>query len=442
MKRRSIAVGLACVVLSAAGCAYNPALEPESPEQPPAAPPAVEAPGSWIPPYTPAQLAILAPVDHPVSAPAVRILPDLARFAYGTNRAMRDPEEALKLTRMVAAVLDDSPRFYAISAASADLANPLVQYGPPADPEADGFVLAKRGEGGVAELGPAPLDEAAKASYVEGTTRAGKGDWKGAVEAFNAAVAKSPKVPALHVAVADALVMAGDDEAAEQACQRAIALDPTFASAYLTLAEIAERRHDGLAARPLAEALAYQPSSIRAQALAVKLGGGGKRIAPFSVLLDVDSVGAIHAAGPGQNPGLMYAGCRGVMRYEPEVRAQIFEEPKGTPYYLSVVEEVVCVEAALGAYMVDRRMGHARERDERLEALIALAQEDGLAGYVLFEILGPYRPERARSAPPDMHRAVVRYVERHVLGQKSAPEGVYNAGLSPMTRRSPSRGGT
>lgn len=426
--RRALA---ACLlgILGAAGCAAMPGEGPETPETP-VEPPRVEAPGAWIPPYSPAQLALLAPVGRAISTRAVRVLPDLGRFAYAANRPLRDPDEALKFTKMVATVLSDSPRFYAIDQAAAELENPLVQYGPPPDVEADGFLLAKRGEGGAVDLVLAPLDDAARASYERGASLGGTSDWKGAVEAFRAAVARSPKVPALRTALADALVMLGDADAAEIACQEAIALDPTYASAYLTLAEISERKHDGLTQKPLAEALALHPGSQRGLALVARLGGGGKRIAGFPVLLDVDAAGAIHAAAPGGNAGQIYAGCRAVMRYEPEVRAQIFEEPKETPYYLSVVEEVVCVEAALGAYMIDRRSGHAETRDGRIESLLDLAHGEGLSGYVMFEILGPRRPERARAAPPDVHRAIVRYVERYVLGQKEAPEGVYNASLS------------
>ena len=42
----------------------------------------------------------------------------------------------------------------------------------------------------------------------------------------------------------------------------------------------------------------------------------------------------------------------------------------------------------------------------------------------MFEILGRRRPERARAAPPEVHRDIVGYVERHVLGHRDAlPEG-------------------
>lgn len=423
-------LGLGLGLLAGAACSPHPPL-PEVPVEAPLLPPKRDDPSAWLPAYTPAQLALLTPVSHTIQTPATRVLPDLQRFWYANNRPLRDPGEAVKFTRMVATVLSDSPRFYSIDEAPAELENPRVQYGPPPEAEPDGFLISKRGEGGVGELVPAPLDEAARASFTQGTELSRAGNWAGAVTAFRAAVAKSPKVPALRVALADALVRVGNESEAEMSCQESIAADPTYAPAYLTLAEISERRHDGLANKSLAEALAYQPNSRRGLALSTRLGSSGQRIAAFPIFLDVDAAGAIHAASPGGNPSQIYAGCRAVMRYEPEVRAQIFEQPRETPYYLSVVEEVVCVEAALGAYLVDRSRDKTLTPDPKLEALLNLAHEDGLSGYVMFEILGQHRPERARVAPPEVHRAIVRYVERHVLGQKHAPEGVYNASLSP-----------
>ena len=95
--RRALA---ACLVgiLGAAGCAAMPGEGPETPETP-VEPPKVEAPGAWIPPYSPAQLALLAPVGRAISTRAVRVLPDLGRFAYAANRPLRDPDEALKIAR-------------------------------------------------------------------------------------------------------------------------------------------------------------------------------------------------------------------------------------------------------------------------------------------------------------------------------------------------------
>jgi hypothetical protein len=120
------------------------------------------------------------------------------------------------------------------------------------------------------------------------------------------------------------------------------------------------------------------------------------------------------------------------MRFEPGLRARIFEHAPEVPYYLSMVEEVICLEAALGAYLLERveheRSGKGMEADPKIEALLRIAKGDGLAGYAMFEILGKHRPERARAAPSEVHRAVMAYVERHVLRQGSAlPEGVYTA---------------
>jgi hypothetical protein len=125
------------------------------------------------------------------------------------------------------------------------------------------------------------------------------------------------------------------------------------------------------------------------------------------------------------------------MRYEPDIRAQIFDQPVETPYYLSVVEEVICIEAALGAYLVEQHENEAP--DPQLDDLLALARQEGLSGYVMFEILGMHRPERARVAPPEMHRAVVHYIHQRVLGQKDTPDGLYNAGSEPPPN--PARGG-
>src|SRR6185436_10178317 len=156
------------------------------------------------------------------------------------------------------------------------------------------------------------------------------------------------------------------------------------------------------------------------------------RFRPFAIFIDVDSVGAIHVGSAGTTPAQLYASCRAVMRYEPEVRSAIFGQPLETPYHLTAVEEIVCLEAAMGAYVVqmsDRETPGAQP-DPALDGLMRLAGEEGLSGYVMFEILGRHRPERARMAPPDVHKAMVEYVQRHVLGSSAeAPAGVYTARL-------------
>jgi len=129
----------------------------------------------------------------------------------------------------------------------------------------------------------------------------------------------------------------------------------------------------------------------------------------------------------------MYSSCRAVMRYEPEVRAAIFDQPKSVPYYLSVAEEVVCLEAAFGAYLMEMSSEEQADSqpDPAMDRLVKLAKDEGLSGYVMFEILGQYRPERARMAPPDVHRAMVEYIGKHVISgsAEDAPKGVYTASL-------------
>ena len=112
------------------------------------------------------------------------------------------------------------------------------------------------------------------------------------------------------------------------------------------------------------------------------------------------------------------------MRHEPQLRAQIFAQPRETPYSLSVAEEVICLEAGLGAYL----SGKGEKKDPDLDLLLRIAREDGLSGYVMFEILGQHRPERARAAPADVHRDTVAYLERWVLTTREpVSEGIYTA---------------
>ena len=425
--RRAVAALILLTIPGAMGCAGR---TPQAPVSPNAAAQTVKLPGTpgspkaWLPEYTSAQLALLAPVDHPIPTPAERVFPDLERFWYANNRRLEEPEDALKFTRMVATILSDSPRFYALDAVAGRVENAVMQYGPPGA-EPDGWSVARRGSNGVGELAVAPGAAEARGDFDRGLALAIKGDAAGAIAAFQAAAIKSPRAPAISMALGAALAKSGKLDEAARAYNVAIAADATFAPPYVALAELAEKRGDVAAARKLAaEALAYQPDSKGALALAKRLGAGGVRVAPFAIFLDVDSVGAIHVATAEGNPAQMYGGCRAVMRYEPEVRAQIFEQPSETPYYLSVVEEVICIEAALGAYMVDRK-DDDEAPDANMEELLALAHEEGLSGYVMFEILGQHRPERARVAPPDVHRAMVRYVERDLFGQKPAPAGVY-----------------
>jgi tetratricopeptide (TPR) repeat protein len=296
--------------------------------------------------------------------------------------------------------------------------------------------------------------------------RAAKAPAAEAVATLRDALVANPGVPALHVALADVLRKSGAGPQAEAGYKAAIALDPTFAPAHLGLALLADQKNDVAAARrELAEALAWHPPDKAGLELAQKLGGavpshdgaasgpkprapGGAqdradggwgdipraagnlagRVQPFAIFLDVDEVGAIHVATAANDAAQIYGGCRAVMRYEPELRAQLFRQPSETPYALSVAEEVICLEAALGAYFVARASNQPAP-DPELDQLHRIAREDGLSGYATFEILGRHRPERARLAPLDVHRDVVRYVERRVLGRRQPlADEMYTAG--------------
>src|SRR5215218_4851301 len=156
--RRAFAGLMLFALTGGTGCSSAP--------PPPATPPAdraatgprsPEGPPGWLPAYTPQQLALLKPVDHTIQVPAMRVFPDLKRFWYANNRPLATPEDAFKFTKMVATILNDSPRFYTLDEGPAETANPIVQYGPPPPAEPDGFQVVKRGDGGVGELVPAQL---------------------------------------------------------------------------------------------------------------------------------------------------------------------------------------------------------------------------------------------------------------------------------------------
>jgi tetratricopeptide (TPR) repeat protein len=452
-----LAQGVLCALPSLAGCGFD-AQPPASPAS--EAPPAGRVP-SWVPALSSAQTALLAPVKRAVKSPAARVFPDLERFGYANNRPLARDEDAIKFTRMVTQVLNDSPRFYVLGDLPAGAANPIVQYGPiPGEP--DGLSIVAWSADGVGRLVPAPGAAEASGPLAQASDLVRQGKASVAADLLRAAVAHTPRVPALGAALGAALAAGGRAGDAELAYREAMAADPTFAPAHLGLAELADARGDRRAARhELAEALALDPSSLssrRGAELLAKLGPAGEgagraaggwydapapksagdapsatpsatgRGEPFPVFLDVDDAGAIHVASGAGDAAQIYGGCRAVMRHEPELRAQIFQQPRETPYYLSVAEEVVCLEAGVGAYLATGKGGKPERIDPDLEQLLRIAREDGLSGYVMFEILGRHRPERARTAPPDVHRDTVGYVERWVLARhEPAPEGVYNA---------------
>lgn len=441
--RGALSTGVLLLLSFAPGC-YD--LTPLAASPSPAPAHVVNVP-SWVPPLTPQQTALLLPPDRAVKTVADRVFPDLERFGYADNRPLGSDDQALQFAAMVTKVLNDSPRFYALGEAPKEAANVIGQYGPQAgDP--DGFKIVTRRADGIGELVAAPGADEARPVLARGTDLAKGGNLPGALEVFRAGVAKYPQVIALQMALAEGLVASGDLQGGDAAYRAAIAMDPTFGPAHLGHAELALRRNDlGTARGETIEGLAYDPPSKRglglAMALAQRSAHSGKgsavdggwvdpppgpvvvaateRVDPFLVFLDVDAKGAIHVATSKSEAAQVYGGCRAAMRFEPEVRAHFFHQPAETPYFLNVVEEVVCVEAALGAYLSAKASGGAV--DENLEKLLSLARSEGLTGYAMFEVLGSHRPERARAAPPEVHRAIAGYVEHGVLTRRAPVVG-------------------
>jgi tetratricopeptide (TPR) repeat protein len=392
------------------------------------APEAERLPG-WLPPYSSAQLELLAPMEHDLDVAAPRVFPDLARFGYSDNRPLLNPRRAIQLAALVDDVLEKSPRYYVLGTASAELANDIAQYGPVPASEPDPWLVVRRDGRGVGTLAAPSLSPEARRAYDEGLRRYDRGDAAGAVTELRVAVDQGPTVPGFRLGLAEALAKSGDLKGAEAMFEAAVAIDPTLATAHLGLAKVRLLAGHRAAAHPeIAEALALHPGYGRALEVADEVvpgaaGDGDVRIPAYRVFLDVDAKGAVRVLAEEDGaPALAYASCRAAMRYEPDFRAAVFGEDRQTPYYLRVAEEVLCHEAALGAYLAARNADPDEQPiDNRAEALLDLAAREGLSGFVMYEILGKYRPERARTAPPAVHDAVLRYVEAVILGPATAP---------------------
>jgi tetratricopeptide (TPR) repeat protein len=436
---------LARRLLTAAGLAvattacHVPASTPEEP-----APADAARPPTWLPPYTAAQRALLEPGSDPVPVPARRTYPATGAFRHAKDRVLSDPRDAMRITRMVAEIVEQSPRIYAIANAGPDVANTVAQYGPPGGDAPDGWALAYKDPTGDILLAPAPVSGDAKREHESGLAAQKEGRDADALAHFRRAAEKSPLVPELRLAVARSLGKTAPAEA-ERAYRSALALDPTFSTAHEGLAALLAARGDRRGAiASLARALALHPRSKSALALARSLGAPEQpRVEPFAIFLDVDVMGAIRIASAPTTAARMYAGCRAVMRYEPELRGLIFDVPASEPYFLSATEEILCIESGIGAYVAERatayEQGRSPTEDAQARGLLEIAHRQGLLGYVMFEVLGKHRPEHARTAPPTVFRATVAYVERYVLGVADESESDTKVALAPGPQGGPMR---
>jgi tetratricopeptide (TPR) repeat protein len=408
----------ALVLVSSAGCQARWVQRAAPPE-----PPADERP-SWLPEYSPAQQALLAPSRDPVAVPARPTYPVLDEFLHGAPRRLEDPRDALEVTRLVAELIERSPRSYALSDATPELANLVAQYGPSPTAEQDLWAQARRDAFGnvhLVRLAPPP---AALEALAEGARTEALGDDVAAKRAYLRAAELAGREAAAPKLALARLTARSSSERAEALYEEVLALDPTLARAHEGIAELRLARGEKRAAlESLARALAYHPPSPSSARLAERVAGEDldpARPEPYEIFLEVDPMGEIRV-GSLPTPGArMYAGCRAVMRYERELRRTLFERPENAPYVLSAAEEMLCIESAIGAYIAERvssrQRGEPSPSDEQTHALLELAHTEGLLGYVMFEILGRHRPEHARTAPMAVHLATMAYVLEHVLG--------------------------
>jgi tetratricopeptide (TPR) repeat protein len=345
-------------------------------------------------------------------------------FLHGIERRLEDPRDALEVTRLVAELIERSPRSYALSDAPPELANLVAQYGPSPAPEQDLWAQARRDAFGDVHLVRLARPAGTLEALAEGARAEALGDDVAAERACSrAAELAGREAPAPKLALAQ-LAARSSAERAALLYEEVLAVDPTIARAHEGLAELRLARGDRRGAlEALARALAYHPPGPRTARLLERLSAEplrGARPEPYAIFLEVDPMGKVRV-GSLPTPGArMYAGCRAVMRYERELRSTLFEQPESAPYVLSAAEEMLCIEAAIGAYIAERvgarQRGEPSPPDEQTRAMLELAHTEGLLGYVMFEILGRHRPEHARTAPMAVHLATVAYVLEYVLG--------------------------
>ncbi len=383
---------------------------------------------SWLPPYSTEQLALLRPGKEPVQVKAQPTYPDPAIFRYAADRRLEDPRDAMKTTKIVADIVSESPRQYTVALAPPSLANDIAQYGPPAAKAPDPFVVARRDDAGRLHLMAEPLTGDAKDAFEDAMDARKDGKRDEVVARLRKAAKLAPDSLAVHYELASALAGRGQLEEAETEFREAIRIDPTFSLGHEGLGRVLLRRGDRYGARvSVAQALAYHPFELHALALATELAPEAPpRPEPFAIFLEVDANGVVRVASGPTVGARMYGGCRAIMRYEPELRSALFDAGPRDPYFLSVAEEMFCIESGIGAYIAERAVakdeGHAAPEDEQTGALLGLSHTEGLLGFVMYEILGRHRPEHARTAPSTVHRAMVEYVQRHVLAYDPGPD--------------------
>jgi hypothetical protein len=417
------------VVLFLAGCAATP-------------PPKLASEGPpWLPPYSRDQLALLTPQGEIPPVKAVRAYPDASRFHYAHDHQLEDPAAAMRATKLVTDLVEESGRLYLMTDTPPNLENRIAQYGPPSPPAPRATSVASRDFEGRLTLREVPLSEEARAALADADAASAARDWGAAAGHLRAAADLAPTSLEPLARALELHTLSKDLTRLHEVAHAALELDPTFAPAHVAEARSLFASGDAAAAKEsVAQALAYHPTLEEALLLAAELREhegvrAPTRAEPYRIFLEVDDAGVVRVGSAPTSGARMYAGCRALMRYELELRAALFDEPESTPYFLSAAEEMFCTESAIGAYVAEqavaREHGATPPEDDQTGALMGLAHTEGLLGFIMFEVLGRHRPDVARTAPRFVHRAMVAYAKRHVLGFEPSLEDASYAAMVP-----------
>ncbi len=443
---------LALVAAAALACGRQKGAEVASSPVAAAAPakpaPAHAVVPPWVGPYTDEQKNLLrAPIDAPIAQKAVPVYPDLGSFTFLGDSPARVPDDLVGYADVISKTLDDSPLTYVFRTDPDPIANTHALWGPePSDnPDPWKRVESQGGQPSLVDALPSPeLTQKLRAAMA-----AQKSDM---MTLLRQAAATPGAPPGVQAMLADAAIGAGDDATAEKAALAALAIDPRYPHAQRALAEVYLKRGDRDKARgALAHALAAYPRYERAWRVAEVLMGGPieRPVAAPAPFIDVTDAGAVLVVSCDRPMCQGYAACKAAFRFEPAFRASMLREPETTPYHLSATEEVVCLEAGLGAHISARQQGQSAPPDPAAELLVRLAAQRGLSSYAMFEILGQHRPEWLRIAPEPVYQGIVQYVLTHVLGtptprvpQPAGPGGPpITAQTAPATRGAIAPGG-
>lgn len=455
--RLGVSAALALTVTSlAAGCSTQRAAER----------PTTPAPGrsinslpAWLPEYSAEQQQLLAtPAPAPVTTPAPHVYPLLDHFTFADHPGFKS-ERAAAARQRVDQVISASRLLYVTGGLpNPAAANWVAQYGPLAPGEPDPWVRAVSNPGGKLSLIWATPSASADRQIEAANASLGRRDLANAESQFAQLCATNADVPALWILLGEVQAARGDDAAALQSAQRALSIDPRSPDGHRLMAVIlAAKGNLPHAKRELALALAAYPASARSWAVAKRYFNVRERPAVPPSFLEVGLDGSVRVSVGGGPGPQAYLRCRAAVRYEPDFRKTMLGlDP---PYRLSMGEELMCHEvwlaaeaattgaprlpeqtpAAAGALPVSPATpgtaaapGAAAAPSAAAASAAApsaaaapgvdagsqlreLATHGHLPEYVLFDVIGRFRPEWLRVAPRKYHIALAEYVERYVL---------------------------